>query len=85
MRVLELGAIFGILMLLWDAVTERKAFAGPLNLLATAFAAFAFGMWMVFEWRVLHGGLAILSAGVLLALLAAGFINRRSRKRADHS
>ena len=77
--------IFGILMLIWDAITQRESFASATNLVATALASFAFGMFMVFEGRVLHGGMAAIFSAALIALFAAGFAVRHSRKRAELS
>ena len=82
MHVLELSVVFGVLTLLWDVVTEGKSFARLPNILAIAVGGFAFGMLMVFGWwPVFHGRLAILSSSVVLIALAAGFINRRARRR----
>jgi hypothetical protein len=83
MRVLEIGGFFGILMLIWDAITQREKFTRVINLLATALASFAFGMFNVFEWRAFHGGIAIIFGVVMLGLFAAGFAARRTGTRAE--
>lgn len=82
-RVLEIGVLYGVLTLLWDAITEGKSFWRLPNVVATALASCGFGMIWVFEWRLLHGRIAILFVAVVLAVFAAGFAVRRARKRAD--
>ena len=82
-RVLEMGGMFGAAMLLMDALIQReKAFTWS-NLFATAIASFMFGMMFVFEWRVLHTGIAVLFFGALLMILGVGFAARRARKRTE--
>ena len=82
-RVLEAGAAFGALMLLLDAITIGRSFARWANLIATAVASLGFGMMWVFEWRVLHGGVAIIFIVALACAIAAGFANRRAIRKAE--
>ena len=79
-RVLEIGGLFGVLTLMWDAVTRRESFASLINILATALASFVFGMLWVFEWRIFHGRIAVTFVAVVVGMLAAGEANRRARK-----
>ena len=81
MRVLELGGIFGLCMLFFDVISGRDGIAKWPNLFGTAISAFWVGMLEVFEWRVLHGGIALLFWGALLSAFGVGFLIRRARKR----
>jgi len=83
MRVLGFGVLFGLGMLLLDAIRAVEGVAKWPNLFATAVSSFFVGMLFVFGWRVLHGGIAVLFFGVLVAALGTGFILRRARKRAE--
>jgi hypothetical protein len=83
MQVLEFGGIFGLAMLLLDAIRDRDGVAKWPNLFATAISAFLFGMLEVFGWSVLHGGIALLFWVVLLAAFGVGFVIRRGRKRTE--
>jgi len=83
MRVLELGGFFGIVMLMWDAVKRREKFTSVINLLGTALASFAFGIFNVFEWRAFHGGIAVIFGVVILGLVAAGVVTRRAVTRTE--
>jgi hypothetical protein len=83
MKVLEFGGMFGVGMLLLDAIMNREALTKWSNLVATAFGSFIAAMVLVFGWRVLQGGIAALFWGVLLVVLGSGFVFRRARKRAE--
>jgi hypothetical protein len=83
MHVLESGIIFGLAMLLFDAVTGSQRVATWVNVIGTAVASVLFGMMNAFGWRVLHGRLAVLFAGILLVAFAAGFAVRRANRRAE--
>lgn len=76
MRVLAASALFGTLMILWDALTKRELFASWFNLVATALVSVLLGMMMAFGWRVLHGGIAI----AVLGAFAIAFAGRRARQ-----
>jgi hypothetical protein len=82
MQVLEFGVICAAAMLLLDAITDREPLAWP-NLVATALSSLFVGMFSVFRWRVLHGGIAVLFFGVLLLAFGTGYVLRRARKRAE--
>jgi hypothetical protein len=79
-RVVAAGAIFGILMFLWEALTKRESFARWFNLAAIACVSLAWGMMMMFGWRVLHGGIAVVFAMTVLGLFATAFAERRARQ-----
>jgi len=79
-RVATVGAIFGILTFVWEALTKRESFARWFNLAAIAFVSLAWGMMMVFGWGVLHGGIAVVFAMTVLGLFATGFAQRRARQ-----
>jgi hypothetical protein len=83
MQVLEFGGIFGLAMLLFDAILDRDGLAKWLNLFGTGISAFLFGMLVVFGWRVFHGGIALLFWVVPLTSFGVGFVIRRVRKRAE--
>jgi hypothetical protein len=83
MQVLEVGALYGILTLLWEAVTKRKRVARLLNLAAVALTSLLFGMMMVFEWRLLHGRVVVPFAVAILGLIVLGFAERRDRTRME--
>jgi len=82
-RVLELSAFWGLGMFIWEAIAGRKSFAKTLNLVSLALASLLFGMFMVFDWRVIHGGIVIIFAMAILGLLVIGLAERRARKRAE--
>ena len=83
MRVLELGAIFGVSMLLLDALSQREKVAAWQNLFSTALASFIFGMTWVFGWQLLHGGIGLLFFGTVLIAFGLAFAVRRARKSAE--
>lgn len=80
LRVVEAGAIFGTLMFLWEGLTKRESFARWSNLASIAFLSHAWGMMMLFGWRVLHGGIGVVFAMAVLGLVGTGFTERRARQ-----
>lgn len=82
-RVLEIGAFYGLGLLFFDAMKGVKRAVAPSNLIATALASFGFGMVFVFEWRVVHGWMAALVAALFIGTLAVGLITRRASSRAN--
>jgi len=83
MQVLEFGGIFAVAMFLLDAIRAREGVAKWPNLFGTAVTALLVGLLEVFGWRVFHGEMALLFWAVLLGALGAGFVIRRTRKRAE--
>jgi len=83
-KVLEMGALFGVCGLLLEAITRRELVLKLPNLVWTAFASFAFGMIWVFEWRVLHGWMAVVFATAVIGVAAFGFAVRRAQKRLEN-
>jgi hypothetical protein len=83
MRVLEVGALYGVLTFLWEAVGKRESFARPMNLAAVALTSLLFGMMMVFEWRVLHLRIVFVFAMAILGMFVLGLAGRRARKREE--
>ena len=83
MRVLEFAGIFGLVVLVLDAIRRRKAAARWPNLVVTALMSLACGMIQVFGWRIFHGALAIIFWGAALAVFGTGFLARRAQKRAE--
>lgn len=81
-RVLEMGGIFGAIMLLQDALTQREKVLTWSNIIMTAIASVACGMFWVFEWRVLHGWIAVFFITVVITAVGAGITIRRAR---DHA
>jgi hypothetical protein len=69
-------------MFFWEAMAGRESFASLSNLASLALSSLLFGMFMVFEWRVIHGGIAIVFVIAILGLLLVGLAERRARKRA---
>jgi len=85
MRVLVLSAVYFGLALSWEAI-KSKSFAEFVEALPGFFLiGVLWAMMMVFEWRVLHGGIAAVSAILVLALLTLGLVQRRARKRRESS
>jgi len=82
-RVLALGAFWGSGMFVWEAIAGRKSFASVLNLASLALASLLFGMFMVFEWRVVHDGVVVIFVMAILGLLIVGLLERRARIRAE--
>ena len=83
MRVLETGGIWGVLMFLLGTISKRESFAGLWRFSALAFSSFLFGMLTVFDWRVLHGGIGVVFAILIIGLFVTALADRRSRKRAQ--
>jgi hypothetical protein len=83
MQVLGFGGMIAVAMLLLDAIRDPDSFAKWSNLFGTVIAAFVLGMFEVFGWSVLHGGIALFFWTVLLAAFGVGFVIRRARKRAE--
>lgn len=82
-RVLFMAVLFDVFTIFSDAITRGKSFARLSNLVATALCGLGVGMVWVFEWRVFHDRLAVAFAVVILALFAAGYLNRRDQGRAN--
>ncbi len=80
-QVLKVSVFWGFGMFLWEAIAGRESFASLLNLASLALGSLLFGMFMIFEWRVIHGGLAVVSAIAILGLLFLGLIERRARRQ----
>ena len=80
LRVLELGVFWGLGVFLWEAIAGRKSLASVSNLVLLTVAGLVFGMFVVFEWRVIHGTLAIVFALAIVGLLFIGLAERRSRR-----
>jgi hypothetical protein len=81
LRVLSIGAFWGLCMFLWDAVTKPESFARLLNLAGLVLSSLVFGMGFVFGWNVLHGKLVAVFGIAMLALLAVGWTARRAHRR----
>lgn len=81
-RVLLLAAIYGSLALLWEGIKSESRFA---ELPGWFLMGFLGGMMIVFEWRVLHGGIGAVFAVLVLGLFVIGFARRRARKRTEVS
>ena len=86
LRVLELSAFWGIGVFLWQAIGARKSFAGWRDFVPVILASLLFGMFVVFGWRVLHGGIVFILAGVIAGLfllaMLLGMAERRAGARA---
>jgi hypothetical protein len=80
LQVAAASAIFGTLMFLWEALTKRESFAEWFNLASIAFLSLAWGMMMLFRWRVLRGGIGVVFAMTVLGLVATGLAGRRARQ-----
>ena len=85
MQVVEVGALYGFLTLLWEATTKRHPFARVLNFVAIALMSLLFGMMMAFQWRVLHGGMAVVFAMAVTGLFVTALMERRARRRVEVS
>ena len=83
MRVLEAGGIWGVLMFLSGTISKRESYTRLLSLATLAFSSLLFGMMMVFEWRVLHGGIGVVSAIAITGLFITALAERRAHKRAQ--
>ncbi len=82
--VIAFGAFWGLFMFLWDAITNPKWFTRS-NLVKLALASLVVGMGHEFEWRILHGKLAVLFGAAILGALVLGLAERRARRRAETS
>jgi len=87
MRVCVVGAIYGGITILWEAIAHgKRESSGRLRyLMALAITCLLFGMMVVFEWRVLHGELGVVFTIGVLAVLVLGFAERRARRPAEVS
>jgi vacuolar-type H+-ATPase subunit I/STV1 len=83
MRVLVQGGIWGVLMFLSGTISKRESYTRLLSLATLAFSSLLFGMMGVFEWRVLHGGIGVVSAVAIMGLFATALAERRAHKRAQ--
>jgi membrane protease YdiL (CAAX protease family) len=84
--VLELGAMWGVGMWAFGGIAGRKASARMSNLASLTLSSFLFGMLTEFGWRrVVHGGIAVVFAMMLVGLLVVGLAERRARKRSGAS
>jgi hypothetical protein len=85
-RVLAAAAYFSIFWLVSIFViglsTKRTLFAWP-SLIGSAVGGFIFGMLAVFGGRLAHGGLAVISAGVVLGAGAVRLAMRRAQRPAS--
>jgi hypothetical protein len=85
LRVLVLSVVYFGIALSWEAI-KSKSFAEFLESLPGWFLTGAlWAMMMVFEWRVLRGGISAVFAILLVALFAVGLSQRRARKRREAS
>ena len=85
MRVLTLSAVYFGLALSWEAIKSKSFTEFVESLPGWFLTGVLWAMMMVFEWRVLHGAIAAVSAIFVLALLALGLAKRRARKRREPS
>jgi hypothetical protein len=85
MRVLELSAVYFGLALSWEAIKSNSFTEFVESLPGWFLIGVLWAMIMVFEWRVLHGGIAAVSAILFLALLALGLAQRHARRRREPS
>jgi hypothetical protein len=85
MRVLELGAVYFGLALSWEAIKSKSLKECVETLPGWFVTGVLWAMMMVFEWRLLHGGIAAVFAILLVVLLALGLAQRRTRKRREAS
>lgn len=81
MQILVAGGIFGILMFLWELFMRRDSVTKWSNIASLALMSLAWGMMMIFGWRVVHGGLLAVLALALFGLIALGIVERRAQKR----
>jgi hypothetical protein len=81
MHALVAGGIFGMLMFLWELFMRRDSATKWPNVASLVLISLAWGMMMIFGWRVLHGGLLAVFVLAVLGLFALGIIERRAQKR----
>jgi hypothetical protein len=82
MRVLELGAVYGTLALLWEGIKSGSLKEFLEAVPGWLFVAVLWAMMMVFEWRVLRGGVGAVFSILVVGLFVLGLAQRRARKRA---
>jgi len=79
LRVLEASVIYVLFVLIWETI-KHESFSGALkSLRGWLFVAAAFGMAMVFKWRLFHGGVGIVFALLFLGMIGVGLLERRER------
>jgi hypothetical protein len=76
-RILELCAVYSGLAFSWEAIKTRSATEFLEALPGWLLTGLLWAMMLVFEWRVLHGRLAIVFAILVFALFALGLAQRR--------
>lgn len=75
-RVLERGALFAVLMFFANRPRSSKLS----KTVVFALGGLLFGTFMVFEWRVFHGGIMVVFAMAVFGLLIARVVEWRNRK-----
>lgn len=85
LRVLALSSVYFGIALAWEAIRSRSFVEFLDSLPGWLPTGVLWAMMMVFEWRVLHGGIAAVFAIVLVALFAVGLLQRLARKRREAS
>src|SRR5260370_14505206 len=79
-RVVAHSGTLVAVVFLWEGLTKRDSLARIFNSVASfAFVSLAYGMMMVFGWRVLHGGIAVIFAAAVLTPFPGGLSKRTSR------
>ena len=81
MQTLIAGGIFGILMFLWELFMRRDSVTKWFNITSLALISLAWGMMMIFGWRVVHGGLLAVFTVAIFGLIALGIVGRRAQRR----
>jgi hypothetical protein len=71
------------LAFLWEGIKSKRSSEFVETLPGWFLIGMVGAMMMVFEWRVLQGGIAAVFTIVVLALLALGLAQRRARKRRE--
>jgi len=85
-RLLKWFALFWalnfLLNLVLTAIIKRESFMKWSNVAVTALGGYLMGMMLVFEWRLLRGGIAVVFAAGFLGLIALTFAADRLERAA---
>jgi len=85
LKVLVLSAVYFGIASAWQAIKSGSFTEFLDSLPGWTLIGALWAMMMVFEWRVLHGGIAVVFSILMVALFALGLSQRRARKRRETS